>query len=98
MEADHFSKEWDDAPMPHSIFFTSEGHAIHGSFHIKSLGTRASTAACAWLRQRDQALRDDRKAGMQNTTVIIKGGFFDTGIYSPKSGLRTGRPLFWTHD
>ncbi|HEY5504201.1 MAG TPA: L,D-transpeptidase, partial [Sedimentisphaerales bacterium] len=22
MEADHYSKEWDDAPMPHSIFFT----------------------------------------------------------------------------
>ena len=22
MEAEHFSKEWDDAPMPHSIFFT----------------------------------------------------------------------------
>lgn len=22
MEEDHYSKEWDDAPMPHSIFFT----------------------------------------------------------------------------
>jgi lipoprotein-anchoring transpeptidase ErfK/SrfK len=22
MEADHFSKEWDDAPMPHSVFFS----------------------------------------------------------------------------
>jgi lipoprotein-anchoring transpeptidase ErfK/SrfK len=31
MEEDHFSKEWDDAPMPHSIFFTHQGHAIHGS-------------------------------------------------------------------
>ena len=27
MEADHYSKEWDDAPMPHSIFFTKLGHA-----------------------------------------------------------------------
>jgi lipoprotein-anchoring transpeptidase ErfK/SrfK len=27
MEEDHFSKEWDDAPMPHSIFFTRDGHA-----------------------------------------------------------------------
>ena len=42
MEKDHFSKEWDDAPMPHSIFFTMEGHAIHGSPHTKRLGTRAS--------------------------------------------------------
>src|SRR4029079_937870 len=30
MEEDHFSKEFDDAPMPHSIFFTKIGHAIHG--------------------------------------------------------------------
>ena len=42
MEKDHFSKEWDDAPMPNSIFFTGQGHAIHGSFHVKSLGRRAS--------------------------------------------------------
>lgn len=25
MEIDHFSKEWDDAPMPYSIFFTQIG-------------------------------------------------------------------------
>ena len=31
MEKEHFSEEWDDAPMPHSIFFTHQGHAIHGS-------------------------------------------------------------------
>ena len=24
MEKDHFSKEWDDAPMPNSIFFTRD--------------------------------------------------------------------------
>src|SRR5246127_5989426 len=33
MEADHFSKEFDDAPMPHSIFFTKIGHAIHGTVY-----------------------------------------------------------------
>ena len=38
MEKDHFSKEWDDAPMPHSIFFTKIGHAIHGTFSEGSLG------------------------------------------------------------
>src|SRR6266540_4683589 len=26
LEEDHFSKEWDDAPMPYSIFFTKIGH------------------------------------------------------------------------
>src|SRR6202011_1053333 len=27
-----YSKQWDNAPMPHSIFFMKDGHAIHGSF------------------------------------------------------------------
>ena len=36
MEEDHYSKEWDDAPMPHSIFFTKRGHAIHGSYDINA--------------------------------------------------------------
>src|ERR1700712_1373798 len=31
MEEDHYSKEFDDAPMPHAIFFTKIGHAIHGT-------------------------------------------------------------------
>ena len=42
MEADHFSKEFDDAPMPHSIFFTKIGHAIHGTESEGRLGTPAS--------------------------------------------------------
>ena len=31
MEEEHFSDEYDSAPMPHSIFFDEHGHAIHGS-------------------------------------------------------------------
>jgi L,D-transpeptidase catalytic domain len=42
MEADHFSKEWDDAPMPYSIFFTKIGHAIHGTNDAQHLGTPVS--------------------------------------------------------
>ena len=38
----HYSKEWDHAPMPHSIFFTERGHAIHGSNATRWLGRRAS--------------------------------------------------------
>ena len=33
MERKHYSREWDDAPMPYSIFFTKQGHAIHGTNH-----------------------------------------------------------------
>ena len=42
MEESHFSKEFDDAPMPHSIFFTKIGHAIHGTDSEGRLGTPAS--------------------------------------------------------
>src|SRR5262249_60346855 len=42
MEAEHFSREWDDAPMPHSIFFTKIGHAIHGTYDTKHLGAPVS--------------------------------------------------------
>lgn len=42
MEPDHFSEEWDDAPMPHSIFFTHQGHAIHGSLSTRNLGRPVS--------------------------------------------------------
>jgi hypothetical protein len=42
MEEDHYSKEFDDAPMPHSIFFTKIGHAIHGTESEGRLGTPVS--------------------------------------------------------
>jgi hypothetical protein len=27
-----YSKQWDNSPMPHSIFFMKDGHAIHGTY------------------------------------------------------------------
>src|SRR3954463_6762163 len=39
MEEDHYSKEFDDAPMPHAIFFTKVGHAIHGTDSVGRLGS-----------------------------------------------------------
>jgi lipoprotein-anchoring transpeptidase ErfK/SrfK len=76
MEPDHFSKEWDDAPMPHSIFFTGEGHAIHGSPHTRRLGQPVSHG-CVRLAPANAAKLYAlvQKAGMRNTTVIVKGGF-----------------------
>ena len=46
MEADHYSKEFDDAPMPHSIFFTKIGHAIHGTDPRAGSATPPRMAAC----------------------------------------------------
>ena len=46
MEEDHYSKEFDDAPMPHAIFFTKIGHAIHGTDSVNRLGSPPRMAAC----------------------------------------------------
>ena len=80
MEKDHFSQEWDDAPMPYSMFFTGIGHAIHGSYHVKALGTRASHG-CVRLAPENAAVLWDliTKAGFKNNFVTIKGGFFERG-------------------
>jgi hypothetical protein len=42
LEEEHYSREWDDAPMPHSIFFTAASHAIHGTNAVRRLGSPAS--------------------------------------------------------
>jgi len=91
MEKDHFSKEWDDAPMPNSIFFTGQGHAIHGSMYVKSLGRRASHG-CVRLAPDNAAILYSlvQKAGMQNTTVVLRGGFFDGGFNDGFAELEYG--------
>lgn len=74
MEKDHYSKEWDDAPMPHSIFFTQVGHAIHGSYETKKIGSPAS-AGCVRLAPENAetlfALVEEK--GVLNTTVKVGG-------------------------
>lgn len=37
----HYSKKYDNAPMPHSIFFNG-GYAIHATPHVGALGRPAS--------------------------------------------------------
>ncbi|MBG1231938.1 L,D-transpeptidase [Aestuariivirga litoralis] len=78
-DKNHFSKEWDDAPMPNAMFFTALGHAIHGSSHISRLGTPASHG-CVRLAPENAAILWDlvTEAGIKNNTVSIKGGLFDS--------------------
>lgn len=73
MERDHFSREWDDAPMPYSIFFTQQGHAIHGSFH-KSIG-RPASHGCVRLEPRNAAILFAlvKAEHMSNTRVVLTG-------------------------
>jgi hypothetical protein len=74
MEASHFSREWDNAPMPHAIFFTQVGHAIHGTTHTRRLGQPASHG-CVRLSQRNAATLFAlvKQQKMANTRVVIEG-------------------------
>jgi hypothetical protein len=74
MEADHFSKEFDDAPMPHSIFFTKIGHAIHGTESERSLGLPVSHGCVRLSRANATTLYAlVEKDGVLNTTVTLTG-------------------------
>src|SRR3979490_942763 len=74
MEEDHYSKEFDDAPMPHSIFFTKIGHAIHGTDSEGRLGTPASHGCVRLSRAHASTLYElVQKDGVLNTTVTLTG-------------------------
>jgi opacity protein-like surface antigen len=74
MERTHFSKEWDDAPMPFAMFFTTQGHAIHGSNHVRSLG-RPASHGCVRLSVRNAATLFNlvKAQGPSHTQVRIEG-------------------------
>ena len=74
MEEDHYSKEFDDAPMPHSIFFTKIGHAIHGTDSVNRLGSPASHGCVRLSRTNASTLYAlVEKEGVLNTTVTLTG-------------------------
>ncbi|GLS43082.1 L,D-transpeptidase [Methylobacterium brachythecii] len=74
MEPNHFSREFDNAPMPHAVFFTQIGHAIHGTNQVRSLG-RAASHGCVRLSPGNAAtLYSLIKAhGMANTRITLEG-------------------------
>jgi hypothetical protein len=74
MEEDHYSKEFDDAPMPHSIFFTKIGHAIHGTDSESRLGTPASHGCVRLSKANASTLYAlVQEQGVLNATVTLTG-------------------------
>ena len=74
MEVMHYSNAYEDAPMPHSIFFDLNGHAIHGFSDTPHLGMAVSHG-CVRLSPANAAVLYDvvKAEGMGNTTVIVRG-------------------------
>src|SRR3569833_11372 len=81
MEKDHYSREWDDAPMPNSIFFTKRGHAIHGTEHVRNIG-RPASHGCVRLEPGHAKTLFSlvKQEGMANVRIVLSGA---TGAGSP---------------
>jgi hypothetical protein len=74
MDADHLSQEWDNAPMPHAIFFDMKGHAIHGFFDVKHLGSPVSHGCVRISPDHATTLFNlVSSEGMKATTVVVSG-------------------------
>ncbi|MGX9427412.1 MULTISPECIES: L,D-transpeptidase [Bradyrhizobium] len=87
MEEDHYSKEFDDAPMPHSIFFTKIGHAIHGTDSVNRLGSPASHGCVRLSREHAATLYAlVQEQGVLNATVTLTGSSQVALARNPKRG------------
>ena len=65
----HYSKKYDNAPMPHSIFF-SGGYAIHATPHVGALG-RPASHGCVRLSPTNAATLFSIVKQDPNTTIRI---------------------------
>jgi len=73
LEPSWFSKQYDNAPMPYSIFFHG-GYAIHGSCEIKRIGKPASHGCVRLDPKNAKALFEIVKdEGVDKTQVVIEG-------------------------
>jgi lipoprotein-anchoring transpeptidase ErfK/SrfK len=67
-----YSRKYDNAPMPNSLFFTNRGHAIHATAAVRNLG-RPASHGCIRLSSRDaKALYDlVERTGKGRVTIRI---------------------------
>lgn len=67
-----YSQKYDNAPMPHSIFFRG-GYAIHGTNHVKSLGRPASHGCVRLAPGNARTLYNlVRGYGAKNTRIVLQ--------------------------
>jgi lipoprotein-anchoring transpeptidase ErfK/SrfK len=97
MEVMHYSQEWDNAGMPHAIFFTKRGHSIHGSDH-PGLGTPASHGCVRLSLPNATALYQLVQANGMGTTKVVVRGSDPPGVTvpsQPPTQRRVRRPFFF---
>jgi hypothetical protein len=93
MDADHYSDEYEQAPMPHAIFFDLKGHAIHGTF--QPIGRPADSHGCVRLAPANAATLFAlvKQQKMANTRVEISGDVMVAlrNLKSTQTAKNTGR-------
>lgn len=69
-----YSKQFDNAPMPHAVFFTKKGHAIHATKEVKKLGQPASHG-CVRLSPNNAETFFNlvKEHGLERTEVVLTG-------------------------
>ncbi|HEU0113713.1 MAG TPA: L,D-transpeptidase [Thermomicrobiales bacterium] len=72
LERKWFSREFDNSPMPYSIFFHN-GYAIHGSYEISHLGRPASHGCIRLHPEQAAILFKLVKANVRDTQIVITG-------------------------
>ena len=101
MDIKHRSKEYDNAPMPYSIFFTTTGDAVHGTYE-RGLG-RAVSHGCVRLSVANAATLWSlvKRESMYSTVVQISGSVPGAAMVARNSrndsrntGRTRYRPLF----
>ena len=72
LERSWYSRKYDNAPMPHSIFFYA-GYAIHGTNHVRQLG-RPASHGCVRLSRGNAArlFRLVRRHGPRRVRIAIR--------------------------
>ncbi len=65
-----YSRKYDNAPMPHSVFFHG-GYAVHATPHVKRLGRPASHGCVRLHPDNAQDFFEVKAFGPQNTQIVI---------------------------
>jgi lipoprotein-anchoring transpeptidase ErfK/SrfK len=93
MNEEWYSQQWDDSPMPHSIFFMKDGHAIHGSYEVKTLGKPVSHG-CVRISPQNAATLYElvEEKGIKNTQVVLIG---TTPGGESKVASHPAHPRYW---
>lgn len=73
MHRQWYSRKYDNAPMPHAIFFHG-GYAIHGTTDLKRLG-RTASHGCVRLHPENAAALFAlvKEIGTHNTIIRVRG-------------------------